>query len=162
MKKIITILSIVTFTLGLLHPTATTAKAATDLPIEKETVLLENGDYLETVIVDSPTLSTGISTFSTSKTITKTKTTRYKNQSGDILWSVSIKATFSYNGSTSRCTSCSHSTTCPAKTWKIKSVSSSRSGNSATAKAVATHSDVISRDFTKYVTISCNKNGVVS
>ena len=162
MKKIITILSIITFTFGLLCPTTTTAKAATALPTQNETVLLENGDYLETVIIDNPTISSGISTFSTSKTITKTKTTRYKNQNGDVLWSVSIKATFSYNGSTSRCTSCSHSTTCPAKTWKIKSVSSSKSGNSATVKATATHSDIISRDFTKYVTISCNKNGVVS
>ena len=130
---------------------------------QTETVPLENGDYLETTILDAPTIPSGVSFFSTAKTITKTKITKYKNKSGSVLWSVSIRATFTYNGSTAKCTSCSHSTTCPAKTWKIKSVSSSKSGNSATAKATATHSyNNISRDFTKSVTISCSKNGTVS
>lgn len=140
-------------------------------PIETEdsisTELLDNGDYIETVIVSETSLSNsalGISTLSTSKTITKTKTTYYKNSAGSVMWSVSIKATFTYNGSTSKCTSCSHSTTSPGKSWSIKSCSSSKSGNKATATAVATHTD---SDGSKYninrsVTISCNATGKVS
>lgn len=127
---------------------------------------LNNGDYVITVISSdlfSDTIS-NISTISASKTITKTKTTYYKSSAGSVLWSVSIKATFSYNGSTSKCTNCSHSTTSPGKSWSIKSCTSSKSGNSATAKAVATHTD---GDGSKYninrsVTISCNANGKVS
>lgn len=164
MKKIITLFTLVTFTLGILYPSSTVAaQTAFIFSSQTETILLENGDYLETTIIDTPIFSSGISTFSTAKTVTKTKTTRYKNQSGATLWSVSIKATFTYNGSTSKCTSYSHSTTCPSKTWKIKSVSSSKNGNSATAKAIATHFlDTISKDFTKSVTIRCSKNGTVS
>lgn len=80
------------------------------------------------------------------------------------MWSVSIKATFTYNGSTSKCTSCSHSTTAPGKTWSIKSCTSSKSGNKATAKAVATQtgSDGSKYNISRTVTISCSKNGKIS
>lgn len=125
---------------------------------------LDNGDYIETVISSEPSLLNNISALSTSKTITKTKTTYYKNSSGSIMWSVSIKATFTYNGSTSKCTSCSHSTTAPSKSWSIKSCTSSKSGNKATAKAIATHtdSDGSKYNITKNVTISCSPSGKVS
>lgn len=131
------------------------------------TETLDNGDYIETVISSETSLSDSvlnISTLSTSKTITKTKTTYYKNSSGTVMWSVSIKATFTYNGSTSKCTSCSHSTTAPSKTCSIKSCTSSKSGNKATAKAVATHtdSDGSKYDINRTVTISCSANGKVS
>lgn len=162
MKKIITLFTMVAFVSSILY-SGSIVEAAVASPSQSEIVLLENGDYLETTIIDVPVISSNISTFSTAKTITKTKTTRYKNKNGELLWSVSIRATFTYNGSTSKCTSYSHSTTCPAKTWKIKSVSSSKSGNSATAKATATQSfKNISVDYTKSVTISCSKNGTVS
>lgn len=163
MKKIISLLLLTAMISGILYTGTTTAKAATASPSQSEIILLENGDYLETTITDVPAISSGISTMSTTQTVTKTKTTYYKNSSGTTLWSLSIRATFTYNGSTSKCTSCSHSTTCPGKTWKIKSVSSSKSGNSATAKATATQSGLIfSQDFTRSVTISCSKNGTVS
>lgn len=164
MKKIITLFTVAAFALGFFYSSSTAmAQIAFNAPSQAETVPLENGDYLETTILDAPTFPSGMSLFSTAKTITKTKITEYKNKSGSVLWSVSIRATFTYNGSTAKCTSCSHSTTCPAKTWKIKSVSSSKNRNSATAKATATHfSNSISRDFTKSVTISCSKNCTIS
>lgn len=131
------------------------------------TELLDNGDYIETVIsseLSLPDNILNISTLSTSKTTTKTKTTYYKNSFGSVMWSVSIKATFTYNGSTSKCTRCSHSTTAPGKSWSIKSSSSSKSGNKATAKATATHtdSDGSKNNITKSVTISCSPSGKVS
>lgn len=164
MKKIIALCTLMALALCFLSPVSTTSvQAACVVPSSKETVVLANGDYLETVITDVPTLSSGISTFSTTRSITKTKTTRYKNANGVTLWSVSIRASFTYNGSTARCTSCSHSTTCPAQSWRIKSVSSGRSGNSATAVATATHFlGTTSRDFTRSVTIYCSSNGTVS
>ena len=162
MKKIITLLTMTAIIWSALY-SGSTAKALVVAQAQTETILLENGDYLEETITDVPVYSSGISILSTAKTITKTKTAKYKNASGKVLWSVSIRATFTYDGSTSKCTSCSHSTTCPAKTWKIKSVSSSKSGNSATAKVTATQtSESESRDFTKSVTIKCSKNGTVS
>lgn len=139
------------------------------IPIQTNisTETLDNGDYIETVISSETSLANSmlnISTLSASKTITKTKTSYYKNASGSVMWSVSIKATFTYNGSTSKCTSCSHSTTAPGKTWSIKSCTSSKSGNKATAKAVATQtgSDGSKYNISRTVTISCSKNGKVS
>ena len=132
---------------------------------QSEIEMLEDGCYLETVIEDEPNFNTEYSTYATTKYITKTKTTYMKNSSGSVLWSVSIKATFSYDGSTAKCTSCSHSTTCPAKTWSIKSSSSSKYGSAAAATATAVHKDPatgLSSNLTKTVTIKCSPTGVVS
>ena len=62
---------------------------------------LDNGDYIETVINDAG-MKAALSLQSADKQITKTKTAYYKNKSGAVLWSVSIKATFSYNGTSSK------------------------------------------------------------
>lgn len=58
------------------------------------------------------------------------------------LWSVSITATFIYDGSTSRCISCSPNATSYSSEWKIQSVSSNKSGNSATASATANYASL--------------------
>lgn len=119
---------------------------------------LENGDYIETIIV---TESSGVSTYSGTKT--GTKTANYKNSAGAILWSVTIRGTFSYNGSTAICTSCSHSTTSPGSNWYIKSSSSSRSGATATAYATAHYSDNSgSFDKSMSISVTCSKFGVIS
>ena len=124
----------------------------------------ENGNYYETVIETLEQEQPPYSVFAATQYITKTKTTYYKNSSGTVLWSVSITATFSYDGSTSKCTSCSHSTTAPGTYWSITSSSSSRSGNSATATATAkyTPSSGAVQSYTKSVTIKCSPTGVVS
>lgn len=158
MKKIITI----TLIFALIGCTflSVPVSAATD-NTESTIEYLDNGDYIETVIADD-TSNSGISLYSTNTT-TKTKTRYYKNSSGTVLWSVSIKATFSYDGSTSKCTSCSHSTTSPALTWTIKSASHSKNGNSATANAIATHkTSTGSTDYSMSVAIKCSATGVVS
>lgn len=95
-------------------------------------------------------------------TITKTKTTKVKASDGTVLWSVSITASFTYDGATAYCNTCSHSATAYGERWFIKSVSSAKTGNQATAAAVATHHGSHSQDFTQSVTIKCSKNGTVS
>ena len=124
----------------------------------------ENGNYYETIIETSKQEQSPYSVLAATQSITKTKTTYYRNSAGTVLWSVSIKATFSYDGSTSKCTSCSHSTTAPRTYWSITSSSSSKSGNSATATATAkyTPSSGTSQSYTKSVTIKCSPTGVVS
>ena len=134
----------------------------TNISIANATVLsnFNNDYYLETVITDAnPTFS--FSTLqSNSHTITKTKTTNIKNTNGAILWSVSITATCTYDGSTSRCISCSPSAETYSSSWTIQSTSSSKSGNSATAIATANYASL--KNYTQSVTISCSKNGTVS
>ena len=122
--------------------------------------------YTETIISDinmSPESPFFLLPQNVDKTITKTKTTQVKAKDGTVLWSVSITATFTYNGKSSNCISCSHNAASYAKTWSIKSVSSEKNGNTATATASVTHSNgSISQDFSQSVTIECSKNGIVS
>jgi hypothetical protein len=135
--------------------------AATTGSTETSIEYLDNGDYIETVITDD-TENDGISLYSTS-TVTKTKTKYYKNSSGSVMWSVSVKGTFSYNGSAAVCTSCSHSTTSPGSAWSIKSASHSKVGNTATAKATATNTTTAgSTDYSMSVTLKCSSTGTVS
>lgn len=137
-------------------------KAST--PTTSSTIeLLDNGYYYETTITDEATADTLVSRGSNNYT-TKTKTTQFKNNSGTVLWSVSITATFYYNGTIAQCTSCTPSAKAYASTWSIKSVTSSKSGNSATATAAVTHTGPTGtiQSATKSITITCSPKGIVS
>lgn len=145
--------------LGSISANAAEAPKETQIQIE----YLENGDYIETVIKDETPDDTSIPPLATTKTITKSKTNYYKNSAGEVMWSVKITGTFTYDGSTSKCTSCSHSTSAPGTAWSIKSSSSSKSGNTATANATATYKTAtVTKDYSMSVTIKCSANGTVS
>lgn len=147
-------------TLATLFPTNTNASQP---DVISEIEMLENGFYFETII-ESEDISSLISPRAAVKYTTKTKTTNMKDSSGNTLWYVSITATFSYNGSSATCLSCSPNAKSYASTWTIASVTSNKSGNTATATAVAIHgiSSGISESFTKSVTIKCDGSGTVS
>ena len=93
------------------------------------TTYYENGYYYEISI--SVTNSVARSAKEGSKTI------YCKNSAGKTMWSLTVKGTFTYNGSTSSCTSASASTSITDATWKITNKSSSKSGNTAKATATA-------------------------
>jgi len=163
-NHIVRMLLLISFATFFFNPITIFASTDYTLPF-REKIYLEDGYYIETYIenVSNRVSANVLSLSSNSNTITKTKTTNYKDPSGKILWSVSITATFSYNGSTSRCTQYYHRASAPSTSWFIKSVSSSKSGNTATAVAIATHYNVNwSEDITKSVTIKCSKTGVIS
>lgn len=125
----------------------------------------EQDFYIETTISEANDIFeySVITPRSAEKRITKTKTITGKTKDSKVAWSVSITATFTYDGNTSKCISCSHNAESFVKYWKIKSVSSKRSGNSATASAIMTTSvGGVSKDFKQAVTISCSASGVVS
>lgn len=160
MKKnisFITILSII-----FIFSTTTPANAFNTTTTEKHFEYLQNGDYFETSIetthISNPVLSTLYTTTATQK-ITKTKTGTYKTSDDKSLWYVSITGTFTFNGSTSRCIKCSHNAGSYAKSWFIKSVSSTKNDNSATATVIAIHSGNTNNTLKKQITISCSKNG---
>ena len=132
--------------------------AATETPLSgtKTTIeYLENGDYIKTVITweESNTRS--------SKTASKTAT--HYNNNDEALWSVTVRGTFTYNGTTSTCTSCSHSTATYSSVVTVNNASSSRSGNKATATATATITVAfVSVDKTLSTTLTCSPTGVLS
>ena len=115
---------------------------------------MDNGDHIETII-SSPVIKYKFNrASSTYKSGSKTK--NYKNRNGEIMWSVTVYGTFSYNGRTSTCTSASKSTTAPGSLWSIINSSVSKSGNTATARAVARYT---SKDYSMSVSLSCSANG---
>ncbi len=131
--------------------------------LSREIIYLENGYYVETVIRGPSSAKDPFSMLATTKTVTNTKTSYYKDASGNTLWQIAITASFEYNGSSSKCTSCFHSASSSSNTWSIQSSSSSKSGNSATATATAKQTGVISgKTVTRSVTIKCDANGKVS
>lgn len=141
------------------------AYASAGLSVENS---LPEGCYIETIIIDSS------SDYSASEQdretragytyTTKTKVSSMKDSGGNVLWSVTIIATFRYNGTESLCTSCTPSAMSYSDSWTIKSISSSKSGNHATAYGIATKSTLLGapKDYSMTVTLSCSPNGTIS
>ena len=158
MKKLISVIVSFVFvfcTLFVLNPTAY-AYSDTSNDVVQTSVIeyLDNGDHIETII-SSPVIKYKFNrASSTYKSGSKTK--NYKNRNGEIMWSVTVYGTFSYNGRTSTCTSASKSTTAPGSLWSIINSSVSNSGNTATARAVARYT---SKDYSMSVSLSCSANG---
>ena len=89
-----------------------------------------------------------------------TKTVNYKNGS-TILWSVSVKGTFSYNGSSAIATGSTITTSSKNNYWKISNQKSSRINNKAVASAVGNRytAGIIVQTIYREVTLSCTKTG---
>ena len=114
------------------------------------TIYYENGYYYETIVTTINSVARSAKEGS--------KTVYCKNSSGKTLWSVTVNGTFTYNGSTSSCTSASVSTSVVDASWKIASKSSSKSGNTAKATATAHYylnGNIIDRQI-KTVTLKCS------
>ena len=153
MKKILTI--IFTLLLGL-APTNTLALENT---VESRTIeYLGDGIYVETTI-ESPS----ISTYATN-TITKTKTNKYKDSKGTVLYTVSVTGTFTYTGTSSTCTKATVNATASVSDWKVTSKTASKSGNKATGKATMKQYYNGHLCQTKYpsVTLTCSATGKLS
>ena len=96
------------------------------------------------------------------QTKTETRTSTILDSWQNPLWSISITATFIYDGTMSQCVACSHQTTSYDSHWTTKSSSCSHSGNYATASATVTQTMPLgSHDYYASVTISCTPAGVI-
>lgn len=76
-----------------------------------------DGSYIKSVLIDDSTDCSSLAR----KTSTKTgrRVYSYESSSGKLLWTITITGTFSYTGSSSKCTKSEISTTCPASNWKL-------------------------------------------
>lgn len=129
---------------------------------QKTTIIqtFDNGSYIES------TLQENSDPFFRSATQKKTgrKTNTYKSSSGKIIWSVTVKGSFTFNGKTSSCTSSTVTTSCPGAGWKITNSSANKSG--ATASASATAKKYIDgkciNTIARTVKLTCSKSGNLS
>lgn len=159
MKKIFK--SLCTFALLFTLLFSSTSVQAADSVISTHTEYLENGDELEITIIEH---ERNVSPKSTSKTKSASKVAKYRDNKGTVCWSVTVTGTFTYNGSTSKCTASKVSASSNNSNWRIASKSSSRSGNTASATATAKryNGSTVVQTITRTVKLSCSKNGTLS
>lgn len=157
-------ISVLLLCLTLILSCPSTALAANATTSGSTVVTIDGVDYYIDTVITEWSADTESNRAAASNTKTATKTTYIKDSSQNVLWYVSITATFSYDGTTAACTSCSHQAASQSSQWSIKSSSASKSGNSATATATAVRSLSFGlvQEATKSVTISCSPTGEIS
>lgn len=159
MKKFMKIISSFLFAFTLIF--SSVSVEAADSVLSTYTEYFENVDSFEITVIqhhDEYLLRAN------SKTKSASKVGKYRDSNGTVLWSVTVTGTFTYNGSTSKCTASKVSAISNNSNWRIASKNSSRSGNTASATATANlyKGSKIIKTATKTVTLSCSKNGTLS
>lgn len=116
----------------------------------------------ETVSMQDSTAATASTPEYKRKTASKTKI--YKNSAGKELWSVTITATFQYNGVNSGCISAKASATSYSSNWKVSDIRSTVNGANATGYATGRHyvDSKLVETVTKSVSVYCSPNGTIS
>ena len=119
---------------------------------------LADGSYFETIITAEP--ARGAILFS-SNSVTKTKTSYYKNSKGTVLWYVRVTGRFTYGNGTAKCTSSSVSAASNSSAWKITSKSAGKNGAKAIGRAAAKryYSGSVAETRNKAVTLTCSPSG---
>jgi hypothetical protein len=122
--------------------------------------IFDDGSYIETMLCEELT----VTPFSTSSTKSGSKTTNYKNSSGKTIWTITVNGTFSYDGSSAKCTTASISTTCPNENWKLSNKTVTKSGATATASVTAKKyiDSICVKTISNSVILTCSKTGTLS
>ena len=134
-----------------------TALAADSTESSTTIEVLEDGSYIE--ITTETTSSTTF--FAATSTKSGKRTWSHKSSSGSTLCSVTVNGKISYNGTSSKCTSSTISTSCPSSSWKLSNKSASKSGATATASAVARKykNGSVAQTLKPSVSLTCSKTG---
>lgn len=120
----------------------------------------KDGSYIESTTLEN----TGASLRSTAHKKTGHKTNTYRNRSGRIIWSVTVRGSYTFNGKKFVCTNASVSVSCRRNGWKIANSSSKKAG--ATASAFASVKKYMGgkciKTISRTVKLTCSKNGKLS
>ena len=96
--------------------------------------------------------------------VTAQKAYHHRNSDGNILWTATVTGTFTYNGSTSACTSASYNIQVYNSSWSEQSGSAYPSGNSAIADVVMARKllFIVVETVPVTITLTCDKSGNLS
>ena len=133
------------------------AMAQSNTQPETEVEYLEDGSYLVTQI------ESGISLFASgSKTVKKY--TSYYNSDDEIQWTLYLKASFTYTGSSATCTSASTSYKIYESAWKVTDALATKSGRTATGDYVVKKYwlGIITTTVPVKIIATCDNNGNIS
>lgn len=126
--------------------------------ISTEIIPQADGGVLEITLTQDPVSARAAQTKSGTKTVSK------KNASGQVVWSASLKGTFTYDGKKATCTASSVSVSIKNSTWKLSSKSAGKTGNKATGKVVMKqyYQNSVIDSVTQSITLSCSPSGALS
>jgi uncharacterized protein YxeA len=98
------------------------------------------------------------------KTKSGTKKYEYFSANGTLQWTAYLKASFTYNGNTSSCSSVDSLTiSIQDNDWSVYSKASSKSGNTAVGDITMARKMLVgSSKFPVKVVLSCDKDGILS
>lgn len=140
--------------------TPLTAFAQTDSIQQKEIEYMDDGSYFEnTIYIEKPEAAL----YSTEKIRKGHRTVTHYSAKDVKLWSITVNGTYSYNGTTAKCVSCSSSKEVFKETWKVNITSTTKSGNCASTTAQGKHytNGKVDKTITKTVSLRCKSNGVL-
>ncbi len=125
------------------------------------TEIYEDGSY---DVITTSSLYTISELRNAKGTKSETKTNEHHNADGSLAWKASITASFTYNGTTSSCTSVSKSTTIYKSSWKCTASSCSKSGAMATGSFTFKYYvlGIPVKTVNKTLTLTCDKNGNIT
>ena len=126
--------------------------------VQKENVVYHaDGSYTVTRIEQMPTARAAGS-------VTGSKVTDHYSGDNVLVWKATLQATFTYDGSSARCTAVDNlSVRIFESGWSMASKSSSKSGNTATGNITMRYSGLTGAgNFPITLTLSCDKNGNLS
>lgn len=153
MKRLISLLTAI-FLFVALPCTTLASDIATSTSENSQITYLDDGSYYVTTITESLVRSTK----------TGSRSTTYYSSSDVAQWKVTVKGTFSYDGTSATCTSASHTVTIYDDDWYTYSQNSYESSNKAiaevTMKLKMLGIVINTRDVT--ITLTCDKNGNLS
>lgn len=97
-------------------------------------------------------------------TVSGSKEQKYYSSDDILQWTVKVKGNFTYNGTTSSCTSASHTVTINNSSWYTYSQNSYASGNTAIANVVLKkkHLGVVVSTQNVHLVLTCDKYGNLS
>lgn len=121
-------------------------------------IYLEDGSYFIISIVEEADYARSSNTKSGQKKII------HYNTNDEILWSATLKATFTYTGSSATCTNTTISYSVNDSNWSIISATATKSANSATGNVVAKQYfvGIPIKTLEQSVTLTCSADGTLS
>ena len=123
--------------------------------------VFEDGSYFQVTIMEPSSDAVRRAT----NTKTGSKVYNYVDSNHKSLWTITVKGSFTYNGSTSKCTNSSVSVKFYVSNWTVSGAKAWKSGSTAYASAQGKMKNVLgqtTRTVNKQVSLTCSPSGKLS
>lgn len=123
--------------------------------------VFEDGSYFQVTIMETSSDAVRRAT----NTKTGSKVYNYVDSNHKSLWTITVKGSFTYNGSTSKCTNSSVSVKSYVSNWTVSGAKAWKSGSTAYASAQGKMKNVLgqtTKTVNKQVSLTCSPSGKLS